>query len=376
MLKFLLVVLSFFSLEFMYGQKQINHRKICDLPLEVAESSGLLIVSPSEIWTHNDSGYDNELFLVDSNGVLLRTVIVENATNRDWEDLAYDTEGNIWINDAGNNGNARDDLRLYKVYKDDIENSDIVQAEIVQFDYPDQHAFPPANTNMNFDIEAIVYHDEKIHLFTKNRSNPTTGYTKMYSVPAFAGSYTATLVDSFFVDSDIMRSRVTASDFHVESQKLALLTRTQIIVFSGFIGSNFFQGNVERYYFKNRTEQVEALGFLTENSYYMTDEGSPSNDVPGAWYEINTVDVTSVGESDLFEISTYWDVMESKFSIQTFNENDYKISIYDTSGRVIGVEQFRNNLILNLSSYSQGLYVISINHQGQSYTQKVIKISR
>ncbi len=364
----LILILASFSI---YSQSELLHIKICDLPEEVAESSGLLIVDDATIWSHNDSGYDNELFLVDSSGTLLRTVVVTNATNVDWEDLAYDYEGNIWINDAGNNSNARTDLKLYKVNAADLAENDFVEAEIIYLDYPDQTQFPPPVNNMNFDIEAMVFSRDSLYLFTKNRSNPTSGYTKMYSLPAVAGTYTANLVDSFFVDSDIIRSRVTAADIHFPTGKIALLTRTQIIIFSDYGEGSFFSGKVERNFFKNRTDQVEALGFLTENTFYMTDEGSPELSIPGSWYHVKPI-ISSSSEPLAVEFRTIWNPKNSTMYLEGEEQVHYSYQLFSINGTALKNGQFQGNKSLMLNAYLPGIYLMRVSDNSSEWTTKFV----
>jgi len=353
----------------LYTQSELIHLKICDLPEEVAESSGLLIVDDATIWTHNDSGYENELFLVDSSGMLLRTVTVTNATNVDWEDLAYDYDGNIWINDAGNNNNSRTDLKLYRVNASDLAESDFVEAEFIYFDYPDQAHFPPTVNNMNFDIEAMVFSKDSLYLFTKNRSNPSSGYTKMYSLPALPGAYTANLVDSFFVDSDIIRSRVTAADIHFPTGKVALLTRTQIIIFSDYGDQNFFSGKVERNFFKGRTDQVEAIGFLTEDTFYMTDEGSPENGIPGSWYYVKPI-VTSSEEPFAVDFRMRWNPVNSTMSLEGEDHISYYYQVVSINGSIVKNSHFVGFKKLVMNQFLPGIYLLRVTHNNSQWTTK------
>lgn len=335
-----------------------THRHVADLPTIVSESSGLVTAGPDKVWTHNDSGYDNELYLVDTNGVLMRTLVVLNATNVDWEDLARDHQGNIWINDAGNNGNGRNNLRMYRISDPDQHSNDTILADIIDFTYPDQTAFPPPANNLNFDIEAIIWHSDSLYLFTKNRSTPFNGYTKMYSLPAQPGAYVATLRDSLFVDSDAQRGRITASDFDTVTNTLALLTRSQVLCFRNFQGTDFFGGDLIRYGFLDRTDQVEALAFVTPTKLYMTDEGSPANNVPGRLYEVELLSDLSVGEVprqyDLWQDAT------GKLHVDARAKQAYEIKIYNTAGKLIFTEQSQGRQTLPLAHLPAGLYVVEV----------------
>src|SRR6056297_708394 len=56
----------------------------------INEASGLASSYniPRAFWTHNDSGDGPNLFLIDSTGKTLTTGSVDDATSRDWEDMA------------------------------------------------------------------------------------------------------------------------------------------------------------------------------------------------------------------------------------------------------------------------------------------------
>ena len=129
----------------------------------INESSGLAPVRgrPGAYWTHNDSGDTARLFMIDLTGRLLEERPIPNATNADWEDVATDGD-TIWIDDAGNNGNARRDLCLYAV---PARGGSAVRYPIV---YPDQTAFPPER-DRRFDCEAIFPRKGRMYLITKWR---------------------------------------------------------------------------------------------------------------------------------------------------------------------------------------------------------------
>ena len=52
-------------------------------------------------------------------GRTLRAVRVTGAVNVDWEDIARDDQGNLWIGDIGDNGCSRRSITLYKVREPD-----------------------------------------------------------------------------------------------------------------------------------------------------------------------------------------------------------------------------------------------------------------
>lgn len=67
---------------------------------------------PGHYWTHNDSGNDPELFLVDSSGQVQLTLRVAGATNRDWEDIASRGD-TLFIAETGDNDAKHDTIFVY-----------------------------------------------------------------------------------------------------------------------------------------------------------------------------------------------------------------------------------------------------------------------
>ncbi|MFO0950915.1 MAG: hypothetical protein U0835_07120 [Isosphaeraceae bacterium] len=57
---------------------------------------------PGVFWVHNDSGNPPRLFAVRVDGSLIREYAVQ-APNVDWEDIAVDDEGHLYLGDIGNN---------------------------------------------------------------------------------------------------------------------------------------------------------------------------------------------------------------------------------------------------------------------------------
>jgi hypothetical protein len=71
----------------------------------IVEASGIVASRqyPGVFWVHNDSGNPPMLFAVRRDGSLIRAYRVE-APNVDWEDIALDNSGHLYLGDIGNNG--------------------------------------------------------------------------------------------------------------------------------------------------------------------------------------------------------------------------------------------------------------------------------
>lgn len=108
---------------------QIITRK-CLLPASLNESSGMTTInSANTFWLHNDSGAKNELIEVDSNCQYLRTLVISNAQNIDWEGITADRLGNLYIGDFGNNSNSRTDLAIYIIENISTHTLDTITAK-------------------------------------------------------------------------------------------------------------------------------------------------------------------------------------------------------------------------------------------------------
>ncbi len=186
------------SVHWAWAQK-IKVKTTSRMPKDLIETSGLLAGVGHTVWTHNDSGGETILYQINNQGEILRKVWVSNAQNVDWEALASDYKAWVYIADIGNNANRRKDLRIYKIPHPDSLTTDTVQAEIIDFYYPNQKAFPPTSRHLNFDAEALIAYDDSLFIFTKNRTKPYSCYTYVYALKNTSGKQVATLKDSIYL---------------------------------------------------------------------------------------------------------------------------------------------------------------------------------
>jgi hypothetical protein len=256
--------------------KTIELTPLTRLPSILLESSGIAITTPGKIWSHNDSGNENKLYCINSSGILLRTITVSNATNTDWEDLAVDSQKRIYIGDTGNNANDRRNLAFFRIPNPETFTGNSVSAEIINYTFEDQTAYPPPSNSRNYDVEATIWFNDSIFMFTKDRTSPFAGHTKLYKIPAIPGNHIAKLAGSLFLGTTTASARVTGADIHPESGKVVLLVQERVILFDDYTGSNFFSGKKYEYKFKTLPGQIEAIHFKDENTLYITEEGSNS----------------------------------------------------------------------------------------------------
>lgn len=90
----------------------------------ITESSGIVKSRQFEgvFWTHNDSGNPAAIYAVRRNGKLINEFNVA-AKNIDWEDIAIDDGGHLFIGDIGNNGAKKTELFVHQVDEPDPANT-------------------------------------------------------------------------------------------------------------------------------------------------------------------------------------------------------------------------------------------------------------
>ncbi len=92
------------------------------------------------------------------------------ARNRDFEDIAIDDTGHLFLADIGNNGSQRLDLTVYKVLEPD-PRSDVRSVQVqsaLRYRYENQGIGTSAQ---NFDAEALIWHGGALYVFTKRRTD-------------------------------------------------------------------------------------------------------------------------------------------------------------------------------------------------------------
>ncbi|RKF04269.1 SdiA-regulated protein [Tenacibaculum lutimaris] len=249
-----------------YGQLSV----VTNLPKLLDEVSGIQKEPNSDkIWMVNDSGNKPELYRVTSEGEIEKTISI-NAKNYDWEDIASDDNGNIYIADFGNNNNKRKNLVILKIKEEDLLNGDDVEVEKIKFSYPNQTKFPPKKKDRFFDAESLIYKDGALYIFTKSRVKNKHGKTMLYKVPATKGEYTAQYISEYANCNDV-HCAITAAAISPDKQKVVLLTHQSVLVFTNFNGDDFFSGDVKEYTF-NHISQKEGVTFKDERTLYITDE--------------------------------------------------------------------------------------------------------
>lgn len=115
---------------------------------DINEASGLVSSrnNPNSLWTHNDSGDNPRIFLINTKGKHLATFNIEGATNRDWEDITIANENGInylYVGDIGDNDAVTDIKTVYRFPEPkvgsgtNLKEGTIAEVQTIRFRYPD-----------------------------------------------------------------------------------------------------------------------------------------------------------------------------------------------------------------------------------------------
>jgi hypothetical protein len=220
----------------------------------VAESSGLAHAD-SLLLTHSDSGHPPVLYLIHPEGEVVDAYPFPMLSHTDWEDLAQDHAGNIYIGDFGNNLNTRTNLAIHKV------SAEMKPLGTLHFSFADQHAFPPPSRERNFDMEAFFWAEGQLYLFSKNRGNRCV---RVYILPDSPGEYSVEPRYQIY-----LRAPITAADFHPTTGTIALLGYGKLYLLHYRSGEPPMP--IEKIALK-RTGQAESVLWLNDSTLLIGNE--------------------------------------------------------------------------------------------------------
>ena len=179
----------------------------------LVEVSGLeeSYANPGFFWTHNDSGAEPTLYLIDNNASIVMEVDLKGIKNRDWEEIVTIRDGNesfIYIAEIGDNEAVHKDVKLHKIKEPVFGGRKNIQIEkgsisTMSFTYGEGAR----------DAEAILYDpfQDEFVLVTKREKN-----VMVYSFP-FEENDNAVTIHS---KGTIPERNFTASDMNEKGEIL------------------------------------------------------------------------------------------------------------------------------------------------------------
>ena len=184
----------------------------------IPEGSGIIASRryPGIYWTHSDSGNEAAVYAITREGRLVAKFAV-NARNEDWEDIATDDAGHLYIAATGNNSRKR------------------TVVQVLRLDEPDPHAGsgtlrPDRVWNLSFpehafNAEALFIHHGQGYLISKVADQQPAS---LYQFPLDDSNRSLTLRKQATLP---IRSPVTAADISPDGDRIAILSVEELCIF-------------------------------------------------------------------------------------------------------------------------------------------------
>ena len=235
--------------------------KIAVLSDSLRETSGLTFFK-DRLYTINDGGNPNIIYEIDKNSGKILKKIQTNFPNKDWEAITNDGE-NLYIGDFGNNAGNRRDLTIYS-----IDNQQ--EINVIKFSYQNQKDFSVNYLNHDFDAEAMVFINNKIHLFTKEWSAKKVSH---YIInPKLSENQSVTKSESF-------NTGFVVTDAAYYENKLYVIgytkkAKTYLMIFEQNDEGLFFSNPTKKYRLGSALTvgQIEGIAVNTDG-IYISNEG-------------------------------------------------------------------------------------------------------
>lgn len=182
----------------------------------IRESSGLVASRQYRniLWTHNDANNPPQIFAVRVDGKLIREYTLPGATNIDWEDIAWDEEGHlyVWDNASLRDAEGRNFLYIFPE-PNPFRDETVSDVRKITVRYPDGI----------YDAEAIFIWDRTLYLVTK----PWDGsLPRIYRYRELQRSGTAE-----FVGNVPVYAMITGGDISDDGRRVVLSSYVALLIF-------------------------------------------------------------------------------------------------------------------------------------------------
>jgi hypothetical protein len=244
---------------------QIRHPRL-------TESSGVVVSrrNPELFWTHNDGGGKRQvLYAMTRSGQPIAEFRVTGAVLDDWEDIAADDKGHLFLGDVGNNDSKRSSISVHQVDEPETKEN---QNGLVRVTRTWSLRFP----GKPFDCESLVVWQDHGYLISKVFDDERAGLYR-FSLSNSAPEQTLELAGDLKIDSP-----VTGADISADGKLFGIVAKNGAYVFH-------IKGEPERATHgkahestKFRDEHIEGCTFVPEGLlatsesreiYLFTDEG-------------------------------------------------------------------------------------------------------
>lgn len=235
---------------------------------DIRESSGIVASQQFDgiYWTLNDSGNPAVLYATKRNGELIQEIIIQGTRNRDWEALAIDNKGQLWIGDIGNNSRMRFDLNVFVINEPNPHTDTEVQVIAkYPYRYPDN----------NVDAEGLFITNGIPYIVSKEQAGAV-----LYRFPELKADTKQVLQRvGEFADAKL----VTGAGISTDGKRLAVCTYNALWVYHNATGDVAKMIKNKPWTLRHNF-QGEAICFEDYN-LYLTNEARNIYALPQFWYE-------------------------------------------------------------------------------------------
>lgn len=367
----------------------------------ITQASGLALDENGvSLWTHNDQGNPTTILykILTATGnqtiTIQKEVDILNVENLDWEDMAKDDAGNVYVCQVGKNCNANSDslecptryiFKIHKLPLTSLNHPDslTVTPETFYFKYPligYDIENCDADDTVFVNCEATIWYNGALYLFTKNIWSKATnncggwltGYTYMFKLSLTSGSSMENPLVAEYLDKVNLRMsptelaskyQVTAAAISPDETILAFTTYNRIWQFRNFTGDDFFGGSsVYNDYSNTGTDTItrgyEGIEFMNNRYVSLCVDGvngrlsgidldslalwvRNSNDIgPGS--ARNSLLAVSAGDTIRFKPHLINDTIQLTSAPLIFNRN---ANLIQPNGQPVFLKAFTTNVI-------------------------------
>jgi hypothetical protein len=219
----------------------------------LTESSGVVVSrkDPTLFWTHNDGGGKRQvLYAMTREGKPVAEFRVTGAVLDDWEDIAADDQGHLFLGDIGNNDAKRSSIAVYQVSEPAARTAAGGVAPVTRA----WHLRYPAAA---FDCESLLVWRDSGYLVSKV-FNDERAHVYRFSLTNDAPFQTLEAVGELRIDSP-----VTGADISRDGRLLGIVAKNGAYLYS-------IQGDISRavgakpFQKKLKHEHIEACTFVPE----------------------------------------------------------------------------------------------------------------
>lgn len=235
----------------------------------VDEASGIADskANPGYLWVQQDSGNPNDIGLLSHDGSFLKKLVINMATNRDWEDITL-ADGPVpgtnfvYLADIGDNSLVSSEYFIYRFAEPAAVTTAVSNVDKITFQYPDGA----------HDAEAILVDNstKDIYIITK-QDTPSRIYKLAYP-------QSTSIINTATLSGSLSFSGVTSATVSPDGQEILVKTYTSIWQWKKNAGQSIEQlltGTpvAVTYQFE---PQGEAICFKNDNTGFFTLSERPS----------------------------------------------------------------------------------------------------